>query len=377
MNREPAVLHVVWNLIRGGTEGQCARVAMACAHAGARHRVAVFRREGFFLDEVEAVCGPVYTVDIRTLKSPATLAHVWALSRYIRNERIDLVHCWDADAAIFGSIAARWAEVPLITSRRDLGEIYAGWKLKWMARADRRADTVVVNADAIRSRLVAQGLDPAKIVTIPNILDVDEFDALAARPYAGVDALPAGPRVVMVARLDTEKDVDTVLRAAARLKASIPQLHWLLAGEGRERAHLEALARELDLNACVTFLGEVNEVPAWLRHAQIGVLTPNANEGLSNTILEYMAAGLPVIATDCGGNAELVRDGETGHVIDIGDDAALAEKVASLLEDEAASRRIGQAGRAVIEDQHRPALVAQQFMEIYRGSPRIPEAAHG
>jgi glycosyltransferase involved in cell wall biosynthesis len=366
MSDSPAVLHVVWNLIRGGTEGQCARVAMACARSGARHRVAVFRREGFFLDAVESACGPVYTLDIRTLKSPATLARIWALSRFIRNEHIDLVHCWDADAALFGSLAARWARVPFITSRRDLGEIYAGWKLKWMAQADRRARAVVVNANAIRDRLVAQGLDPAKMVTIPNILDVDEFDALAAQPYSGADALPAGRWVVMVARLDPEKDVGTVLRAAARLKTSHPDVRWIVAGDGRERPALEQMTRDLGVHDRILFPGEVNEVPALLRCAQVGVLTPNANEGLSNTILEYMAAGLPVVATDCGGNAELVRDGATGHVIGIGDDAALAARVASLLDDEEAIRRFGRAGRAVIEGQHRPVLVAQRFMDVYR-----------
>ncbi len=356
----PPVLHLVWNLIRGGTEGQCARVALQLPH----QRVAVFRREGYFLDPVEQRCGPVYPLDIQSIKSPRTLWLVWKLAQYVRRERLAGLHAWDADAAVFGSIAARWAGVPLITSRRDLGEIYAGWKRRLMDRADRRAAAVVVNAEAIREQCLARGLPADRVVTIPNVLDVDEFDRQAASSFT---ALSGGHRwVVVVARLDPEKDHEMVLRIAQRLRDSHPDVCFALAGDGVERERLLRRATELEVADRVRLLGDISAVPACLRRCTIGLLTPSANEGLSNTILEYMAARLPVVATDCGGNRELVRGGKTGYLVPVGDDEMAAEYVARLLDDPNHAAALGEAGRAVIEARHRPETVVAEFATLYR-----------
>jgi L-malate glycosyltransferase len=364
----PAVLHLVWNLIRGGTEGQCARVAMELARRGGTHRVGVFRREGFFLVPVEAACGPIRHVDIRRLCSWHTIREVRELARFIRAERFNLVHCWDADAAIFGSLAARWAGVPHITSRRDMGQIYPAHKLYLMNRADRSAKAVVINAEAIRHTL--NGLAADKVHVIMNLLDMDEFDALAARPFPLRETLTKGTQIGLVARLDPEKDIGTFLRAAATLQARYKDLSFVIAGDGVERPGLEQLANELGLRERIVFLGDVTDVPALLRELHIGVLTPARNEGLSNTILEYMAASLPTVATDCGGNAELVRDGETGYLVPVGDATALADMLARLVDDSKRAAQMGVAARRHIERLHRPEVVAQQFADLYASALR-------
>lgn len=361
----PRVLHLVWNLIRGGTEGQCARVAMALAEQGWAQRVGVFRREGFFLGPVERACGSVHVVEIATLASMQTCRAVRRLAGFIRAEKIDLVHTWDADAAVFGSIAARLAGVPCVTSRRDLGEIYPAWKLWRMRRADAHARAVVVNARAIADAPCCRHLSPGKARVIPNILDLREFDERFQAPPAGLPPLPAPPRIVMVARLDPEKDVPTLLRAMIRVVGLHREARLAIIGEGGERPSLEAMCRDLGLPSHVAFLGEQTQVPALLRGAAIGVLVPNRNEGLSNTILEYMAAGLPVVATDCGGNRELVDDGVTGRVVPAGDDAAVADAIVSLLREPERARQMGVAGRRRIEQNHQPAAVAAQFAAVY------------
>lgn len=366
MSDSPRILHVVWNLIRGGTEGQCARVALGLGGQGVRARVAVSRREGFFLEAVEHACGPVHHMDIRRRYGWHTWIELRRLTEFVRAEAFDLVHAWDADAAIFGAVAARRAGVPLLTSRRDLGEIYAPRKLRRMERADRQAAGVVVNADAIGARVRAQGVAAERIHLIPNILDVDEFDRLAARPLSLEHRLGPGRWIGHVARLDPEKDVATLLRAAARVVAEVPSARFALAGDGVERSRLEALAAELQLGPHVVFLGDVTEVPALLRRMELAVLCPRANEGLSNAILEYQAAGLPVVATDCGGNRELVHDGANGHVVAAGDHNKLAERLLGLLRDTDRARGQGQAGRQQVERQHRPEAVCRQFADLYR-----------
>ncbi len=360
------VLHLVWNLIRGGTEGQCARTAIALRAAGWPQRVGVSRREGFFLEDVERACGPVHEMRIRAMLRPGTPLEIRRLARFIGREGIALVHAWDADAAIFGAAASALAGVPLITSRRDLGEIYAPRKLALMRWADRRARAVVVNARAIAGAPACAHVTPAKVRVIPNLLDVQEFDARAGTPRHPAPALPAGRRIAMVARLDPEKDVATLLRAAPAVLTRVPDARFVIVGAGRERAALESLAGRLGVAAAVSFVGECNEVSALLRQCDLGVLTPNRNEGLSNTILEYMAAGLPVVATDCGGNRELVEDGRTGFVVPVGDADALADRLAGLLRDPARIREMGAAGRAVIETRHQPAAIAAQFADVYR-----------
>ncbi len=372
MTRTPAprVLHIVWNLIRGGTEGQCARVALNLASQGVACRVAVSRREGFFLSAVEQSLGPVHVMDIHRSLSLHTLLEIRRLARFIRDERIDLIHAWDADAAIFGAKAARLAGVPLLTSRRDLGEIYGPRKLRRMAQADRQAVAVVVNAQAIGDRVLAAGATRERMVLIPNILDVDEFDRLSAA--APTTVLLRGRWIVHVARLDPEKDVATLLQAAAEVVAVVPEARFALAGDGVERTRLESLSRDLKLGDRVVFLGDVTTVPSLLKQAEVAVLCPKANEGLSNSILEYQAAALPVVATDCGGNRELIRHGEGGFVVPVGAVSALVDRVIELLKNPDRARAMGRAGRAHVEASHRPEKVCAQFAQLYRASVVSP-----
>lgn len=358
----PRVLHVVWNLIRGGTEGQCARVALALASQG--HRVAVSERAGYFLEAVERACGPVHELRIRRFLSLDTVREVHRLADFIRDASIDVVHAWDADAAIFGSWAAHRAGRPYITSRRDLGQIYSRHKAWLMHRADADATVIVANAESIRHQLFGGTFLQPRVRVIPNIIDVEEFDRLATVPFSRSSELPPGRRVVTVARLDPEKDTATFLRAAALVAASHADVSFVVAGEGRERLMLEALARELGLGTRLVFLGDVKEVPALLRTSHLGVLAPRCNEGLSNSILEYMAAGLPVVATNCGGNAEVVRDGETGFIVPPGDPAAVASALRRALDADSAA--LGRAGRRLVESRHRPDAVIAQFEQLYR-----------
>jgi len=342
----PRVVHLVYDLIRGGTEGQCARVAMGLAQRGLPQRVAAFHRRGFFLEAVESVCGPVRELPIRHLARVATVREIARFAAWLRHERIDVLHAWDADAAIFGQFAAQWSGVKLVTSRRDLGQIYPRWKLALLRRADRVAVRVVANAEAVRAHFVALGAPIDKIVVLPNLLDVEERDRLAQLPYSGRERLPEGRRLVVVNRLDPEKNVGLLIAALPLVRKEVPDAVLIVAGDGREMPALRAQAAALGVADATCFLGETTETPALLPLCEIGALVPSRNEGLSNTILEYMAASLPVLATDCGGNRELVSDGVTGFLVAA--DAVpqrIAEQWTRLLDDRNMARDMGAEGR--------------------------------
>ena len=362
----PRVVHLVYDLIRGGTEGQCARIAAGLAKQGLPHRVAVFHRRGFFLDAVETACGPVREVAIRHLVRMETLREMKRLADWLRCEKADLLHAWDADAAIFGQWAARRAGVRLVTSRRDLGQIYPAHKSYLMRWADRRAVQVVTNAEAVRAQFVRQGLPAGKVTVLPNLLDLEEFDRQFAARFSMAERLPAGRRLVVVSRLDPEKNTGRLIEALPWVRRAIPDAVLVIAGDGKERPVLQSRAAALGVKNEVVFLGAVTDVPGLLAQCEAGALIPSHNEGLSNTILEYMAAGRPVLATDCGGSRELIRDGETGRLVM--PTASIAEVAAAwvaLLQDRPAGVEMGRTGRAWVERCHSPEVVLPSFAEFY------------
>ncbi len=365
------IAHWVYHLIRGGTEGQCARCAIGLAARGWKQRVVVFRRAGHFVAPVEAACGPVREVPIRHLLRPSTAAEILRLARWLRSERIDLLHTWDADAAIFGSVAARLAGIPLVTSRRDLGAIYPPWKQRMLDRADRQAVKVVVNAQAIHDHFAARGLPEAKMALIPNTLPLPGEQDPAPRPSddAWIRRLPPGRRLAVVNRLDPEKNTGLLVEALPLVRKEIPDASLVVVGDGPERPALEARAAALGLGpGAVAFLGDLDRVPALLPLCTLGALVPTSNEGTSNTLLEYMAAGLPVMATDCGGNAGLLgTDSSRGLLLPPDPTPSqAAERWSALLRDHALADRLGAAARGYVQARHAPEVVLDAWETFYR-----------
>lgn len=372
MSTWPKVLHIVYDLMRGGTEGQCARVAMACRKHGARHCVAVFSRSGYFLPAVEDVCGSVYEIGIRDFFSMATIREIRRLSDYIRSGGFDLVHTWDMDAGMFGSLAARLAGVPYITSRRNLAAVMPAYKKRLLKMADRGAAAVVVNAKAVANHFILQGLDSSKARLIPNMLDLEEFDRMAAQDVS----LPVGRIIGMVCRLEPEKSVQTLIEAVPRIRKNFDDLQFVIVGEGSERQRLQKLSSDMNVAHAVHFMGERTDVPSLIRHFEVGVLTSSRNEGMSNSVLEYMAAGVPVVATDCGGSAELLGRGEAGLVVPVGDAAALAAALSRLLNHPDEARAMGICGRQRIVSGHAVETVCMQFLNLYSGVLESCDVGH-
>ena len=185
-------------------------------------------------------------------------------------------------------------------------------------------------------------------------------------PFPLADRLPAGRRLVVVNRLDPEKNTGLLIAALPQVRKAVPDAVLVVVGAGRELPTLREQAAALGVAAAVCFLGEVMEIPALLRRCEAGALVPKSNEGLSNTILEYMAAGLPTLATDCGGNRELVRDGATGRLVPAAADAAaVARAWIALLRDPEGAAAMGQNGREQVERNHARESVLDRFADLY------------
>jgi L-malate glycosyltransferase len=170
--------------------------------------------------------------------------------------------------------------------------------------------------------------------------------------------------ITILANIREVKDHATFLRAARRVHAALPETAFLLAGDGPLMGSMVALARELGLERAVFFLGRCDRVVELLQLSDVCVLS-SISEGFSNSILEYMAARRPVVATGVGGIPEAVKDGETGYLVPPGDDELMAERIVSLLCDEEKARSMGERGRAIVEERFSSACQRARTERLY------------
>jgi len=257
--------------------------------------------------------------------------------------------------------AARLAHVPVVIgSQRQLGDLLTPRQSRAQAAALRWCDGVVCNSQAAADGLVKRGLSPEKLFIIGNALPEQTF----AGPREPVNPSPGHLRVGMVARMNAySKNHAGFLRIASRIHGKMPEVEFLLAGDGPLRPELEKQARDLGLGNHVVFLGDRKDVPDIFASMDIAVLTSDS-ESLSNVLLEAMAAGLPVVAYHVGGNAELV-DQERGVLIPGGDEEGFAAAVLRLLALPAMRLQLGQNGRQFARENFSLERILAQYEACY------------
>jgi L-malate glycosyltransferase len=209
---------------------------------------------------------------------------------------------------------------------------------------------VAVSEAGLRGMVEVERIPRRDVVLLRNGLEaVPPGDPGKVRRELGIAA--NHPVVLSTGGLRPEKAYEVLIDAAARLVESLPELRVLIAGDGPEREKLEALVTGLGLSGVVTLLGVRNDIPDLLAAADLAVCCSDF-EGGPLSVMEYMGAGLPVVATKVGGLPELVRDGENGVLVPPRDPDDLAESIAGLLVDAGRRRRMGQAGRLLRESEY-------------------------
>ncbi len=343
----------------GGTERHVVNLGKSLDRSQFDIRLACFRRLGQFLEEAEACRLPIWEYPIDSLHNRRTLGQQWRFARDLRRHRIQIVHTYNFYPNVFALPAARLACAPLVVaSIRDTGVYQTPMQKRVQRLACRMADCIVVNAEAVRRWLVGEGYQPRKIVVIRNGVDLSKFepegDGCRVRQEIGI---PQGaPIVAVVSRLHELKGLDDFLEAAALLAARHREARFLVVGGSlamkdgaavTDDAYSESLARmarHLGIADRVVFTGFRLDVAALLREVAVSVL-PSLSEGLSNVLLESMAAGVPVVTTPVGGSPEAVVDGVTGFLVPTRNPGALARAIDPLLADPGLARRLGEAGR--------------------------------
>ncbi|HEU4685897.1 MAG TPA: glycosyltransferase [Nitrospira sp.] len=280
------------------------------------------------------------------------LTQVLRLAGHMRRQHIDIVHAYNFYANVFAVPAARLAGVPVVlASIRDTGEYWTPRQRTVNRLVCRLADRVIVNADAIKTGLIAEGYDPERLVVIHNGIHCPE-------PVSNPDAAvlrrewnfpPNAPLVGVVARIAPQKGLEYFLRAVPAISSRVPDARFVIVGDNcvnREyRDGVEHFSRRLGLEHLVRFTGFRLDVPRLLPCLAVSVLPSISGEGLSNSLLESMAAGVPVVATTVGGNPEVVLDGVTGLLVPSHDPDALANAVCRVLQDPGLAAAFGHAAR--------------------------------
>jgi glycosyltransferase involved in cell wall biosynthesis len=269
---------------------------------------------------------------------------------------------------LLGVPAGRLAGVPVvISSRRDLGrhDWYEGKRRIWLRRIQNRCHCILANATAIRDALISEdGFVPEKLRVIHNGIDVEKFrctgDRKGVLPQTG-----EGRLIVLVGNMHSEvKGHPSLIACASAVIAEFPSTQFVLVGDGGQRGKFEGLVQARGMGASFRFLGRRNDVAEILACCDIAVL-PSLAEGLPNALLEYMAAGLPAVVSNVGGNAELVEDGVTGLLVPPRDSSALSNAILKLLRDSSLARRMANHGREFVERNFSFERMVEQVEDLY------------
>lgn len=356
----------------GGTERQFVYLTKAIDKKRFDVRVGCLSREGEFLKDIETMNIPVSEYRINSLYSPRLLHRQWTFAKDLWRERVQLVHAYGFYPNVFSVPAARFAGCATIASVRDTGVFSSQVKLKTLSQktACRLADRVIANSGAVRDWLVGLGLDENHIDVIPNGIALDGRPErprdFPIRRELGID--PTVPVIAVVSRLNPRKGVEYFLKAVALVAQRFPDVRFLIIGgsyfDPAYQPRLETLSQDLKLTDRVTFTGERNDISGVLKEIDLAVL-PSLSEGLSNALIEAMAAGLPVVATNVGGNPEIVQDGKTGFLVPPRDEGALSSAMIRFLESPEMRHRFGEAGYERVATQFSLTSTVQKTEELY------------
>jgi glycosyltransferase involved in cell wall biosynthesis len=366
------VMHVISTLEAGGTELAMIRLLRGLGSDAYRFQVAWLRGMPSLGDEVRSATGRnAEPIGLRFKVDPAAL---YRLLRLARRFRPDIIHTHMDLADYYGAAAAKAVGARLVSSKQnaDAFRVRRTWKrppfLLLEHAAYAAADAVIAVSSGLVDYLArVESLPRHKTVVIGNGVDPDLAAAAPSRAEARrALGIPEGAAVLgTVGRLAEQKGQIDLIRALPLLRADIPELLCLIAGDGPLREPLAAEARRLGVADRLHLLGHRTDIPNVLAALDLFVL-PSLWEGLPQALLEAMAMSLPVLAARGVGADDLVIDEENGLLIPPRDPAAIAAAVRRLLRDRPLARRLGDAARRSAADGHSLAGVAAQVDALYR-----------
>jgi glycosyltransferase involved in cell wall biosynthesis len=339
-----------------------------------RSTVMAFKLDPSFALLKEFPC-PVKVIPLRRTYDWNAVRMGLQLSRFIRGEKVEIVHTFFASADLWGGLVAKLSRRPvIISSRRDMGILRTGKHHRAYRTLAPVYDKVLTVSDQVRRYSIEQdGLRPDKVATIYNAVDLHRFplrqpeNVEEFRKRLGL--ADASHVIATVGNLRRVKGLDVLVRAAALVCREFPRAIFVVAGgsdpaEPELRQDLETLVRELGIGNNVRFLGSVADVIALLQASDLFCLL-SRSEGFSNAVVEAMACGLPCVATRVGGNGEAVEHERTGFLVESEDYQSAASRICELLRDPENAVHLGANSRSFVEGHFTPDIVTSQLVKTY------------
>jgi len=298
--------------------------------------------------EVQSLRVPASGLGIKRIYDFDGISKGFTFTRLLKEGRVDIVLTYHFSSDIWGAFFARLAKVPVIvSSRRDIGFWRNRTHIQAYKLVNRWVSRIIAVSNAVKEMVVREeGVAPEKVETVHNGVCLDVPSEKASLGFADGDFV-----VGCVANFSSKTKGHEVLVDAARkaVDEAGEKFKLLLVGDGplRQRINLQVMGHNLQDN--VLFAGKRSDVKEVLQACDMCVL-PSLSEGLSNALLEYMAAGKPVVATAVGGNPEVISDRENGLLVPAGESAALARAMIEVFRDKDFAQELGSAGRRTVEN---------------------------
>ena len=356
------VCFLIDELAPAGTEGQLLALIRHLDRRRVWPYLCLLRGDKPMSQALEPDDCPILRLNVGSLRHPGTLPRAWRFVRFLRRERIDVVQAYFADSSYFGIPAAWLAGVKhRLRTRNNLGY----WQTPLHRRLGQALNVfttrTIANCAAARLALLeAEQPRPETVVVLENGVDLDRFAGIPSLAARATDE----PRVGVVANLRPVKGLKDFVLAAARVQCRHPRAVFAVAGEGWLRADLERQAAAAGLAGRFELPGCVADVPGFLAGLDVAVLCSHS-EGMSNALLEYMAASRPIVATAVGAASNLIADGVDGLLVPPGDAERLAVAIGRLLADRELAQRLGAAARRRALERYSREAMVRRFEEFY------------
>jgi L-malate glycosyltransferase len=360
-NKKINIMFVIIAVSFGGAERQLVELLKGIDRERYNPCLVCFNEFTGFIDDIERLNIPIFYAMRKWRWDPFV---IWKLLRLIRKHHIDLIHTFMPLAGIYGAVAARLSGLPIVNSSiRDTLQPTTYKKLL-LNPTIALSDVIIANSEA--GRRVYEKLFPYKIRVVYNGIDLKRFEGLDDKGQKKSE-LNLGQYkyiVSMVARLVPVKNPMMLIKAAALVLKDEPSTAFLIIGGGSLKADLEDAVKQDGLASNVFFLGRRKDVEEILQITDVGVLTSN-REGLPNAIIEMLASGIPVVATDCEGTREVLDDGQTGFIVKAGDEYGAAQQVVRLLRDETLRQTMGARGKEAVFEKFNLSKMVATIENIY------------
>ncbi len=358
------MLQILPTLDRSGTAKQLVLLATRLPPAEFDVHVCALARGGPLAADLQAVGIPLTVIGQAWKLDPAA---IWRLKQHIAAIKPDLVQTWTFTANAYGRAAALAAGVRHLVASERCVDSWKRWP-QWTIdrRLARRTEAITVNGRGVRQFYSEHGLPANKLRLIYNGIEPAPAMTVSREQLLSELGLPAGARLIgAVGPLSPQKRIKDLIWTTDLLKVIRNDVHLLVIGEAPQRAALERYRRLCKITEHVHFLGARNDVPRLMPHFDLLCLASD-REGLPNVVMEAMAAGVPVVATDIWGPRELVVHGETGYLVQVGDRAGMARSANKILDDSALAARLGAAGRQRVGLEFPVETMVEKHAALYR-----------